>query len=301
MDRPFIGSRALATGDVANKYRLRSGYRAVFPDVYLPDDGTVPTLRQLTEAAWLWSGQQGIISGVAASAIHGAKWVHDDTRIDLIHPNPRAPRGIVTHRDTLYAGEFTLTAGMRVATAARTAFDLGRWLNRNDAVARLDALGRASGFDQGEVLDLTRRHPGSRHVRRLNSALALHDPGAQSPQETWLRLLAVDAGYPRPRTQIPVDCGDGYPRYFLDLGWEDVLVALEYDGAHHRSDPEQARHDIVRHETLVELGWIVIRVVAGMHRAEILRRLDRAWSSRVRTDRRIAGFNDLYALSTGES
>jgi very-short-patch-repair endonuclease len=122
----------------------------------------------------------------------------------------------------------------------------------------------------------------------LKTALALHDPGAQSPQETWLRLVVTDAGYPRPRTQIPVDCGDGYPRYYLDLGWEDAMVGMEYDGAHHRSDPQQARHDIVRHEVLVELGWTVIRVVAGMHRADVLRRLERAWSSSVRADRRIA-------------
>ena len=288
VDRPFIGSRALARGTVLNKHRLRTGYRAVFPDVYLPDDGLVPTLRQLTEAAWLWSGEQGVICGVAASALHGAKWIDDDTPVDLIHTSPRAPRGIVIHRDTLCPGEIEATAGMSVTTPARTAYDLGRWLTRNHAVTRLDALGHATGFDRHEVLDIVRQHPGSRNVRRLNTALALHDPGAQSPQETWLRLLVIDAGYPRPRTQIPVDCGDGYPRYYLDMGWEDRMVALEYDGAHHRSDPDQARHDITRHETLTELGWTVIRVVAGMHRADIVRRLDRAWSSSVRTDRKIA-------------
>lgn len=275
-------------GDVVNKYQLRSSYRALFPDVYLPSDGSVPTLRQLTEAAWLWSGRHAVVSGSAASALHGAKWVHDDTPVDLIHPNPRAPRGIVTHRDTLSPEEFGLTAGMSVTTPARTAFDLGRWLTRNEAVARLDALGHATGFDPAEVLAMIRLHPGSRHVRRLKTALARHDPGAQSPQETWLRLVVTDAGYPRPRTQIPVDCGDGYPRYYLDLGWEDEMIGMEYDGAHHRSDPQQARHDIVRHEVLVELGWTVIRVVAGMHRADILRRLERAWSSSVRADRRIA-------------
>ena len=221
----------------------------------------------------------------------GASWghvVHDDTPVDLIYPNPRAPRGIVTHRDALSPEEVRLVAGMSVTTPAGTAFDLGRWLNRNDAVARLDGLSRATGFDHADVLEVVRRHHGSRHVRRLKTALALHDPGAQSPQETWLRLLVIDAGFPRPRTQIPVDCGDGYPRYFLDMGWEDAMIAVEYDGAHHRSDPEQARHDIVRHETLAGLGWIVIRVVAGMHRAEIVRRIARAWSSSVRTDRRIA-------------
>ena len=123
MQPPFVGSRALATGAVANKHRLRTSYRAIFPDVYLPND-LVPTLRQMTEAAWLWSGRQGIVSGLAASALLGAKWVYDDTPVDLIHPNPRAPRGIVTHRDTLSPEEFERIAGMAATTAARTAFDL---------------------------------------------------------------------------------------------------------------------------------------------------------------------------------
>ncbi|MBI3690936.1 MAG: hypothetical protein HY239_09875, partial [Mycolicibacterium aromaticivorans] len=162
MDRPFIGSRALASGAVANKYRLRTGFRAIFPDVYLPDDGLVPTLRQLTEAAWLWSGQQGVICGVAASALHGAKWIHDDTPVDLIHPSPRAPRGIVIHRDTLCPEEIQLIGSMSVTTPARTAYDLGRWLTRDRAVARLDALGHATGFRQEKVLDVIRQHPGSR-------------------------------------------------------------------------------------------------------------------------------------------
>jgi len=58
------------------------------------------------------------------------------------------------------------------------------------------------------VLALTRRHKGARGVRRPTAALSLMDPGAQSPKETWLRLLLIDAGFPPPATQIPVHNGD---------------------------------------------------------------------------------------------
>ena len=74
--------------------------------------------------------------------------------------------------------------------------------------------------------------PGSR------ACCDLVDEGAQSPKETWLRLLLIEAGFPRPQTQIPVLAPDGYPRYYLDMGWPEFMVAVEYDGEQHRTDTE---------------------------------------------------------------
>lgn len=107
--------------------------------------------------------------------------------------------------------------------------------------------------------------------------LDLVDEGAQSPKETWLRLLLVDAGFPRPQTQIPVLAPDGYPRYFLDMGWTDLMVAVEYDGEQHRVDTSQYRGDVARSEYLESLGWRRIRVVAGDRAADIVRRVERVW------------------------
>jgi hypothetical protein len=83
-------------------------------------------------------------------------------------------------------------------------------------------------------------------VRRLKTAIDLMDSGAQSPKETWLRLLLIDAGYPRPQTQIPVFDADGFAFAYLDMGWKFMMVAAEYDGEHHRTDPVQFRKDIRR-------------------------------------------------------
>ena len=117
--------------------------------------------------------------------------------------------------------------------------------------------------------------------------LDLYDAGAQSPRETWLRLLLVRAGFPRPHTQIPVFDDFGRARYFLDMGWEDVMIAVEYDGDHHR-DRTVFGSDIVRSEFIAYRGWTHIRVVAGTHPADIVNRVRRAWSSSVRSDREIA-------------
>lgn len=119
-------------------------------------------------------------------------------------------------------------------------------------------------------------HPYVRGRTRVPRLLDLVDAGAQSPKETWLRLLLMEAGFPRPRTQIPVPAPDGYPLYFLDMGWEEFMVAVEYDGEQHRTDIVQYRHDVVRAEYVDSIGWRRIRVLAGDRRDDIIRRVERA-------------------------
>jgi very-short-patch-repair endonuclease len=76
--------------------------------------------------------------------------------------------------------------------------------------------------------------------------------------------------------EIPVLAPDGYPRYYLDMGWEELKVAVEYDGEHHRKDDRTYRNDIIRSEYVASLDWMVVRVLKGHRQADILRRVDRA-------------------------
>ncbi|WP_234786275.1 endonuclease domain-containing protein [Mycolicibacterium brumae] len=280
----------MASGVIANKYQLRRDFTPVFPGIYLPIDflpesdrpsrgeaGRV--LRQRTEAAWLWSGRQGVIAGSAAIALRGAKWVDHDVPIDLLLPSQRSPAGIVVHRDGFFDDDVQVLADMRVTTVARTVFDLCRWLSVDEAVARVDALANVAVINTKVILELATRHRWARNVRRVKKVLDLHDRGARSPKESWLRLVATSAGFPRPKTQIEVPIPGTRRRYFLDMGWEWLLIGLEYDGEHHRT-PRQVRYDLVRMEELAALGWIVIRVAKGTAPDEIIRRLQRAWDAR---------------------
>jgi hypothetical protein len=101
----------------------------------------------------------------------------------------------------------------------------------------------------------------------------LIDPGSQSPRESYLRLLFIDAGLPRPQTQIPVLGADDIPVAYLDMGWADRMVAVEYDGDQHRTDRRQYVKDIRRLEMLDEMGWTVVRIVAEDSPAAVLRRI----------------------------
>lgn len=270
-DAPLIGSEELASGRLS-RHRLRAAYRPIFPNVYVSAH-VEPSLRVRTRAAWLWSGRRAVIGGAAAAALHGARWIPDDVPVELIHTNTRPPDGVLTRRETLGVGETQLCDGLAVTTPERTAFDIGRRGAVRSAVVRLDALARATGFKVDDVVRITKAHPCTPGLRRLEAALDLVDPGAQSPRESYLRLFLIDAGLPRPQTQIPVFGADGLPVAYLDLGWPRSMVAVEYDGDQHRSDRRQYVKDIRRMEMLEELGWTVVRVVAEDRPAGIVRRV----------------------------
>lgn len=274
MREPFIGSEALARGALS-RHQLRTRYRAVFPNVYL-SAGAEPSLPVRIAAAWLWSGRAATIVGAAASALHGAKWIPEDVPVELNHRNTRPPRGVLIRRDVLLDAETQIIDGRAVTTPERTAFDIGRRGAIRSAVVRLDALARATGFKADDVLRIAKCHPHSPGLRRLEAALELVDPGAQSPRESYLRLLLIDAGLPRPQTQIPVLGADGIPLAYLDLGWEEHLVAVEYDGDQHRTERLQYVKDLRRSEMLERMGWTVVRVVAEDRPANILHRVREA-------------------------
>lgn len=104
------------------------------------------------------------------------------------------------------------------------------------------------------------------------------DAGAESPKESWLRLILTQAGLPRPVTQIRVS--DGQQVAYLDMGWEDPMVAVEYDGDHHRLDRQQYVKDVRRAELLDGLGWLVVRVIKEDHPRQIVGRVSRALAQR---------------------
>jgi very-short-patch-repair endonuclease len=66
------------------------------------------------------------------------------------------------------------------------------------------------------------------------------------------------------------------------MGWTDIMVAVEYDGEHHRKNTVDYRKDIARLEYIHSAGWIVVRVVAGNRPREIVERVRRARASRLR-------------------
>ena len=279
MTDPFLGSEALAAG-VLTPYELRSRYVAVHKDVYLPRDAELTAVLR-AKACWLRSRRRGVLAGYSASALHGAKWIDSTRPAAIIDTNRHRVAGVQTWEERIDDDEIGAVEGIRLTTPARTALDLARRLPLGAGVAAVDALAQATELKMADVELLIDRYQGRRGITAARAALALVDGGAQSPKETWLRLLLVRAGFPAVQTQIAVRNEWGWAEAYLDMGWEDIKVAIEYDGDQHRSDRRQYVKDIDRLEMLEQrYGWIVVRVIAEHHPDDVIRRVREARARR---------------------
>lgn len=260
---PFLGTEALTTGRL-NRYQLRTRHEAVFRNVYVPR-GTELTPVDKAVAAWLWSGRQATVVGLSAAALHGTLWIDAKHPAEINQPSRSQPQGIHIHSDTLGGDETGLVQGIRATTPARTAFDLGRRRGLTTAVIRVDALIQATRLKIPDVTALVDRHRGVRGVVQLRQVLDLADDGAESPQETRLRLLFTEAGMRPSNTQIEVfDHGRQVGR--IDMGWPEWKVGVQYDGIQHWTDPRQRTRDIDQTVEYEDLGWRIVRVGADLLR-----------------------------------
>lgn len=280
-DEPFRGRRAVREGRLT-KHRLRSRYRALYRDVYLANDVTV-TAALRARAAWLWADGGCVLSGISAAAIHGTKWLDGHHPAELVRPDRHAPPGIRIRSYELSTEDVWEIDRMRVTSPLRTGFDIGRTLPRHRALPILDALIAATGIAKADLISTADAMPGMRGVRRLRATAALSDGGAESPQESRLRLTLIDGGLPMPETQIEFRDDYGLPFIRVDMGWREWKVAVEYDGVQHWLDAKQRAWDIERIALLEAMGWVVVRVSAQMlSRPGVI-------VDRVRTKLRIAG------------
>ncbi len=269
----FRGSRAVAAG-LVTRDRLRGPrYRRLLPDVYGQNTTEPPDLLLRSLAAYRLVEGRGVLSGYSAAMLLGAGCApRHDTPAEITIPGRdlRLHPGLVVHRDRLLACEVTRARGIACTTPLRTAFDLARRPDRDEAVVAVDRLANRHRFHPERLLELAMRYRGHRGVGRLPGVLALTSPYSGSPMETRLRLLIIGGGLPHPQVQWVVQDVATRTAFWLDLAWPELRIGIEYEGEPHT---ERARvlRDIARTTRLVDLGWRVYRYT----KLEVYREPDR--------------------------
>jgi hypothetical protein len=193
-------------------------------------------------------------------------WLAQEPRVHLSKPHglPRVRRaGIIGHRVHVIPGEVVEIDGTRVSRPARTWLDLAHQLPLRYLVAMGDQLIRIPrpelefrsvpfAYKEGLRL-LIRQHPNMKGVEKARLALDEMRVGSDSFPETFLRLALLDAHLPEPELQLRLDPND--PRSpAADLGFRKHRIAVQYEGAHHRSR-EQQSSDNRRDEFFINAGW----------------------------------------------
>jgi hypothetical protein len=212
-------------------------------------------------------------SHVTAAVLYGIPLPsYHAEEIHVSVPDPgRAPNiaGYVGHKLKRWA--VREVAGFPVTTPEQTWLDLAPTLDHEALVVAGDFLvsGQPLLTDRAALREAISASSGRRGVGRARVALERVRTGAESPGETRLRLLLVDAGLPEPQLNHRILDRDGTFVARADLVYTGARIAIEYEGDVHRLDTEVWRRDIRRRERVEDLGWRMVRVTADDLRSPV--------------------------------
>jgi len=246
----------------------------LLPDVYIwATDFDAGDYRTWCEAVALAMPPGAAIGGWSAAFLWGVGRPRRDDPVSIVLPVGRRvrphPRISAVH-SPLAAEDVTTFGGLPVTSAVRTAFDLGRQAPRLSALTAVDALTHRRVVRLPELVSYVAARPGWPGAPLLREVVSLAEPLTESPMETRLRLLLVDAGAPRPVAQHEIFDRQGRFIARVDLAYVRLRIAIEYEGDHHR-ERAQFQRDVARLNALRAAGWIVLRFTAD----EVIRHPDR--------------------------
>jgi very-short-patch-repair endonuclease len=213
-------------------------------------------------AAWCRLPPAAVFSGRTAAWLHGLD-VDTGERIEVTIPKSlgvTTRSGMIVRRSSLDAEEVVQRRGFPVTSALRTLLDVSCRLSLTEAVVIADMALHAKLIDLEALRKSVQSYERVWGVKRLRR-VALHvEAASESPMETRLRMLLVLARLPRPHAQVPVHDRSGRFLGRPDLYYPDDRLAIEYDGAAHRSTLVE---DNRRQNRLVDAGIRLLRFTAG--------------------------------------
>ncbi|MGC5167880.1 hypothetical protein [Luteimicrobium sp. DT211] len=177
-------------------------------------------------------------------------------------PQDKLPK-VHRHADALPEADRTVVGGLPVTSLVRTALDCACSMTPERALPVVDSA-LFAGADLASLVAQADDAVGRRGIRLARRVIALADARSDSVGESRTRWQLAAAGLPAPDLAIPVETFLG--TRWVDLGWPDLKVGIEFDGAIKYSggeygDPRRRLLDEKRrHDALVEAGWIIVRV-----------------------------------------
>lgn len=280
--QPFTRQQALA--ELLSDVDLRGPrFHRIFQGVYV-SSSTPIGVNERARAALLVSHPQAQVSHHTAAVLLGA-WAPPTTQTHLSVPigTPHSIRRGVTVHFRSDQSNPVRKAGLPLSPPWRLFLEMATvHLSLVELVCVGDSLIRTGMIEPSDLVRAASEWRGH-GARRARLAAGLVRTGVDSSTESRLRLLIVLAGLPEPVVNLVLRDEYGAPVYRLDLGYEDLCLAIEYDGRHHAENSKQWIRDIRRREELERSGWRLIVITADdlfVHPTETLNRIRRALADR---------------------
>jgi very-short-patch-repair endonuclease len=143
-----------------------------------------------------------------------------------------------------------------VTSDLRTVLDCAVLLPLPDALAVADSALRLKRLTRTALLRAAEESRGPGRVRRVRLA-QVADGAAANPFESALRALALRAGLRGARAQVAVLTHGG--TFTVDVGDEQLRLALEADSFEWHGDRQALERDCRRYDELQRAGWTVLR------------------------------------------
>ena len=203
-----------------------------------------------------------VLSHDAAATVWGAPLLALPAATHVAQGTRRAGNAahdVVRHRRPAAVLDAMELLGLPVTSLARTVVDCACLLGVRAGLVVADAA-MASGLDRRASAAIVASDPGARGIRAARAVLAFADDGAESPGESLARWAILRAGFPPPETQLVVDTRLG--TFWLDLGWPEWHLGVEFDGMGKYGDAPRAvvLAEKRRHDAITEAGWRLIRL-----------------------------------------
>lgn len=256
-----MGRRAvlegLATGVLAQPWR------GVL--IHAADSLNLPTLAQ---AALIHVGQPAALSGATSLALHGISAAVGPVIHLSVPPAKRARSkpGLVVHRAEYQPSDVVELDGLPAFSLDLALADYLCDGDERTAFAAVDQAMAGLPPDHSRTLRKNVRdrlvdRRDRRGIHRGQMLLALATGKAESPPESILKLIVVEAGFPVPEVQFEITAVDGRRLYVLDIAWPELRIALEYDGF--AAHEERQESDAQRDARMAGRGWTTIRATAA--------------------------------------
>ena len=261
-NRPFRSAEAVREGVTAQE--LRAGqYRHVLHDVYAAA-GLRDSVQLRCDAAALVLPPRAVFCGLTAARLYDVPVPDRDMRIHAAVPStastvPRIKQ-LKIHSYSIPKEQVGSLCGRRVVGPERLFLELAAALPRIDLIIAGDQMLRRRVTTREQLNTFLHDCYRRRGVQRARLVMTHLEARSDSPPETRLRMLIVDAGLPRPVANQDVYDDRGVWLARPDLSYPAVKIAIEYEGIHHQQDYDQYSRDIERDGRMIDDGWIVIRV-----------------------------------------
>jgi hypothetical protein len=257
--RPFSLDEARGAGLSLRSLSGKS-WRRVSARLYrwseLPDDplSTLSAWRRVLPP-------DAVFAGASAAWLFGLDVEPTDPVEVVVPPSSgiRTRTGLVVRHSEISSGDVVSVSGLSALSLPMTLAELCMERPATEALVAIDMAVQRRLTDPialARYAEAARGRPGMSRLR----SLALLAAPAESPMETRLRWLLMEAGLPRPEVQT--NLVDASARFVgrADLYYPAARLALEYDGGNHR---ERLIEDDRRQNLLINAGYRLLRFTAA--------------------------------------